>query len=149
MRLTSVLVIPILAFAAPLYGQSISGFAPSSAARELLLEKRLQSIPDTVTAQTWTRALAAKPHVAGTPAQKETADYVLRQMASWGLDTQRVAFKVYLPYHDSTIVERITPTRVRLALEEPPIPGDPTTILKPWPAMNGNSGKGDVTAPLV
>ena len=149
MRLTSVLVIPILAFAAPLYGQAISGFAPSSAARELLLEKRLQSIPDTVTAQTWTRALAAKPHVAGTPAQKETADYVLRQMASWGLDTQRVAFKVYLPYHDSTIVERITPTRVRLALEEPPIPGDPTTILKPWPAMNGNSGKGDVTAPLV
>lgn len=113
------------------------------------LEHRLQAIPDTISAQTWTRALAAKPHVAGTPAQRETADYVLRQMASWGLDTQRVAFKVYLPYPDSTIVERITPTRLRLTLEEPPIPGDPTTSLKPWPAMNGNSGKGDVTAPLV
>ena len=129
--------------------QGIPGFSPAAAAREVQLEKRLQSIPDTVTAQTWTRALAAKPHVAGTPAQRETADYVLRQMASWGLDTQRVAFKVYLPYSDSTIVERVTPTHLRLNLEEPPIPGDPTTILKPWPAMNGNSGKGDVTAPLV
>lgn len=145
----SLLILPLFAWTTPLVAQGIVGFSPVSRSRQLQLEKRLQSIPDTVTAQTWTRALAAKPHVAGTPAQKETADYVLRQMASWGLDTQRVAFKVYLPYSDSTIVERITPTRVRLALEEPPIPGDPTTILKPWPAMNANSGKGDVTAPLV
>jgi N-acetylated-alpha-linked acidic dipeptidase len=129
--------------------QSLPGFTPTGAAREQQLESRLQAIPDTLSAQNWTRALAAKPHVAGTPAQTETADYVLRHMASWGLDTQRIAFRVYLPYHDSTIVERITPTRVRLSLNEPPVPGDPTTILKPWPAMNGGSGKGDVTAPLV
>lgn len=129
--------------------QQFTGFAPAAAAREQQLERLLLSVPDTASAQTWTRALAAKPHVAGTPAQKETADYVLRQMASWGLDTQRVTFKVWLPYHDSTIVERITPTRLRLALDEPPIPGDPTTSLKPWPAMNGGSGPGDVTAPLV
>ncbi len=148
-RSLSLFVVSALVAVGPFAAQSIPGFSPSGAARELQLEKRLQAIPDTLSAQTWTRVLSAKPHVAGTPAQKETADYVLRQMASWGLDTQRVAFKVYLPFHDSTIVERITPTRLRLTLEEPPIPGDPTTILKPWPAMNGNSGKGDVTAPLV
>ena len=140
---------PILAASFPVAAQSMPGFAPAGAARELQLERRIQAIPDTISAQTWTRALAAKPHVAGTPAQKETADYVLRQMASWGLDTQRVAFRVYLPFHDSTIVERVTPTHLRFTLDEPPVPGDPTTILKPWPAMNGNSGKGDVTAPLV
>ena len=138
-----------LTSSAPLTGQSIPGFAPTAATRELQLERRLQAVPDTLSAQIFTRVLAAKPHVAGTPAQKETADYVLRQMASWGLDTQRVAFRVYLPYHDSTIVEQMTPTRARLTLEEPPVPGDPTTILKPWPAMNGGSGKGDVTASLV
>jgi N-acetylated-alpha-linked acidic dipeptidase len=139
----------LMVASAPLTGQAITGFTPANAARELQLEKRLQAVPDTVSARIWTRALAAKPHVAGSPAQRETADYVLRQMASWGLDTQRVAFKVYLPYHDSTIVERITPSRLRLTLDEPPVPGDPTTILQPWPAMNGSSGKGDVTAPLV
>jgi N-acetylated-alpha-linked acidic dipeptidase len=139
----------LLSIATRLPAQAISGFTTSNAARELQLEHRLQAVPDSISAQTWTRALAAKPHVAGTPAQKETADYVLRQMASWGLDTQRVAFRVYLPYHDSTIVERISPSRLRLTLEEPPVSGDPTTMLKPWPAMNGNSGKGDVTAALV
>ena len=107
----------------------------------------MQAVPDSLSAQVFTRVLAAKPHVAGTPAQRETADYVLRQMASWGLDTQRVAFRVYLPFHDSTVVERILPSRVRLTLDEPPVPGDPTTIQKPWPAMNGNSGAGDVTGP--
>jgi N-acetylated-alpha-linked acidic dipeptidase len=132
-----------------LSAQTLTGFTPAASTREQQLESRLKSVPDTMSAQTWTRALAARPHVAGTPAQKETADYVLRQMASWGLDTQRVAFRVYLPYHDSTVVERITPNRLRLTLDEPPVPGDPTTILKPWPAMNGNSGIGDVTAPLV
>ena len=142
-------LIPTLGFALSAGAQAIPGFAPANVARELQLERRLQAIPDTASAEAWTHALAAKPHVAGTPAQKETADYVLQKMASWGLDTQRVAFRVYLPFHDSTIVERITPTRLRLTLEEPPIPGDPTTVLKPWPAMNGNSGKGDVTAPLV
>ncbi len=142
-------VLPALVIAAPLCAQGFPGYSPASATRELQLERRLIAIPDTVSAQTWTRALAAKPHVAGTLAQKETADYVLRQMASWGLDTQRIAFRVYMPYHDSTIVERVTPTRQRLVLSEPPVPGDPTTAAPPWPAMNGNSGKGDVTAPLV
>jgi len=129
--------------------QGLTGFSPGSAARETQLEKRLQAVPDSLSAQVFTRILAAKPHVAGTPAQRETADYVLRQMASWGLDTQRVAFRVYQPFHDSTVVERISPSRVRLMLDEPPVPGDPTTIQKPWPAMNGNSGAGDVTAPLI
>lgn len=145
----SLALLPIVFAFAPVAGQNIPGFSAASTARELQLEKRLQAVPDTISAQTWTRALAAKPHVAGTPAQRETADYVLRQMASWGLDTQRVAFRVYLPFHDSTVVERVTPTHLRLSLDEPPVPGDPTTILKPWPAMNGNSGKGDVTAALV
>jgi N-acetylated-alpha-linked acidic dipeptidase len=142
--------VSVLLLAASAAGaQSLPGFTPAASAREQQLEARLQAVPDTISAQNWTRALAAKPHVAGTPAQIETADFVLRHMASWGLDTQRIAFRVYLPYHDSTIVERITPTRIRLSLNEPPVPGDPTTILNPWPAMNGGSGKGDVTAPLI
>ena len=136
-------------FAGGLVAQGITGFSPPAAARQAILEFRLRAVPDTLTSREYTRALAARPHVAGSPAEKATADYVLRQMAAWGLDTARVAFKVYLPYHDSTFVERVTPTRLRLSLNEPPVPGDPTTATPPWPAMNGSSGKGDVTAPLV
>lgn len=127
----------------------ITGFAPAHVASELRLEAQLRAVPDTASARRHARVLAGTPHVAGTPAQTATADYVLQQMQRWGLDTARVPFRVYLPYHDSTIVERITPRRVRLNLDEPPVPGDPTTAQRRWVAMNGNSGAGDVTAPLV
>ena len=134
---------------APLSAQQLPGFTAASSTRETALELRLQAVPDTASARRHAHILAGRPHVAGTPAQKATADYVLRQMKSWGLDTSRTSFRVYLPYHDSTVVERITPTRARLDLTEPPVPGDSTTMLPMWPAMNGNSGAGDVTAALV
>lgn len=143
------LLLPLL-LAVPLAAQApLTGFTAAATAKQRALEAMLQAVPDPQVAMRHARALAAGPHVAGTPAQSRTADYVLRQMAGWGLDTARVAFKVYLPYHDSTIVERITPTRRRLSLDEPAVPGDPTTGLPRWVAMNGNSGAGDVTAPLV
>ena len=149
-RRAAVICLAVFLFVAGgLVAQEMTGFSPASAAHQAALEARLQAVPDTVTSREYTRALAAWPHVAGSPAQRATADYVLKQMSSWGLDTSRVAFKVYLPYHDSTFVERVRPTPLRLSLNEPPVPGDPTTQLPPWPAMNGSSGKGDVTAPLV
>ncbi len=125
------------------------GFTPAGAVREAAIEARLIAVPDTASARLHARTLAARPHIAGTPAQQATAEYVLRSMAGWGLDTMRVSFRVYLPYHDSTVVERLTPTRRRLDLSEPAIAGDPTTGLNRWPAMNGNAGAGDVRAPLV
>ena len=128
---------------------AITGFTPLGAAREAALEARLLAVPDAATARTHARTLAARPHIAGTPAQRATADYVLTTMASYGLDTMRVPFRVYLPYHDSTVVERLTPTRRRLDLSEPAVAGDPTTGLQRWPAMNGNAGAGDVRAPLI
>ncbi len=127
----------------------ITGFTPKGSVAETSLEALLQRVPDTASAKRHARTLAGVPHVAGTPAQIATADYVLREMASYGLDTLRTPFTVYLPFHDSTIVERMTPTRLRLDITEPSIASDPTTLLPRWPAMNGNSGAGDVTAPLV
>lgn len=129
--------------------QPITGFTATSSANQVTLEATLQSVPNAASAQRHARTLAGQPHVAGSPAQTATADYVLTQMRAWGLDTSRVAFQVYLPYHDSTIIERITPSRRRLVLDEPPVPGDPTTAGPRWVAMNGNAGAGDVTAPLV
>lgn len=143
----SLLLITLVAI--PLRGQQPAGFAPRSVARQHELEAVLRAAPDTASAARHARMLAARPHVAGTPAQLATADYVLRAMASWGLDTARQEFEVYLPYHDSTIVELVAPRRERFVLEEPPIAGDPTTSEPPFPAMNGYSGAGDVTAPVV
>jgi N-acetylated-alpha-linked acidic dipeptidase len=127
----------------------LTGFTAAGAAAEVAREERLLSVPSPDSARAHARALGAVPHVAGTPAQQATAAYVLGRMASWGLDTSRTDFRVYLPHPDSIVVERVLPSRVRLVLEEPPIPGDPTTRQRPWRAMNGTGGRGDVTAPVV
>lgn len=143
------LFLPLLFVIAPLAAQDVPGFARGSIAAQLQLESRLRAVPDTASAQRHARTLAARPHVAGTPAQIATADYVVRQMASWGLDTTRAEYEVYLPFNDSSLVEVITDRRERLSLDEPQVPADPTTLEAAFPAMNGYSGAGDVTAPVV
>ncbi|HET9065875.1 MAG TPA: M20/M25/M40 family metallo-hydrolase [Gemmatimonadales bacterium] len=140
----------VLAVPALVSGQlSHPGFRAPSVAGQAALETRLMAVMDADTMRSQMHVLAARAHVAGTPAQRETAAHVLRAMAGWGLDTSRAAYRVFLPYHDSTIVEVVGTTRQRLSLTEPELAEDPTTGTPQWPAMNGYSGAGDVTAPVV
>ncbi len=133
----------------PVLAQSLAGYPASSAAAELSLERRLAGYGDSAGARESRRTLSAHPHVAGTPAQQATAAFVLTRMRGFGLDTSRADFQAFLPYPDSSIVERRTPTLLRFSLDEPAIASDPTTAQKPWLAMNGHSGVGDVVAPVV
>ncbi len=142
-------VAAVVLCAMPLSAQQVAGFTPAAAAREVALEAQLRAMPDTAIARRHSHELAGQSHVAGTPRQVATADYVLRQMAGWGLDTMRTTYRVFMPFQDSSVVELVTPAVERLRLEEPPVPGDPTSSLPQWPTMNGYSGTGDVTAGVV
>lgn len=133
----------------PLSAQDIPGFARHRADDQHRLESMLRAIPDPALIQGHVRTLAGRAHVAGTPAQTATADYVLGQMAAAGLDTSRAVYQVYLPFHDSTVVELVGARRQRLQLDEPAISGDPTTAQPRFPVINGYSGAGDVTAPVI
>lgn len=147
----SLLVASATLCALPLAAQSRpTGFTPAGAERQARLEALLQGTPTPGAAQRHARVLAGEPHVAGTPAQTRTADYVLREMAALGLDTVRTRFRVYLPVPDSTVVALVVPGRrpQRFQLNEPYLPQDPTSK-SVWPAMNGYSGAGDVTAEVV
>lgn len=125
------------------------GFQANRVAGEERIEKGLRDAINADTIKSQMRRMAAGAHVAGTPAQRETASHVLASMAAWGLDTSRATYRVFLPFHDSTIVEVVGTRRERLSLTEPALPEDPTTNTPQWPAMNGYSGAGDVTAPVV
>ena len=145
--LACVLLLPPLA---GLTAQHVPAPAPSRVpGAAVTRESALLAIPSADSARVHSRTLSARPHVAGTPAQRATADYVLRRMAGWGLDTIRPAYRVWLPHQDSAVVEILGPTRVRLRLEEPPVRDDPGTHGAPWPAMNGFSGAGDVSGEVV
>lgn len=122
---------------------------PAAAQQTETLDRLLLATPDAGRAREYSTELSRVIHVAGSPRQLETADYVLRLMKSWGLDTSRATYKVYLPWADSAVVELAGATPVRLSLAEPPVPGDPTSSLPQYPTVHGYSGSGDVTAPLI
>ena len=133
----------------PLFLLSAATLPAQTPHRPGVLPGLLLSVPDTAHARAHSTALSSVTHVAGTPAQESTASYVLRQMASFGLDTQRVAFRVFLPAPEFVAVERLRPTPKVLSLAEPAIPGDPSSSGVQWPTVNGYSGAGDVSGPIV
>src|SRR5690242_16278989 len=95
-RAVSVLVLGLAA--APLGAQQVTGFTPANAAREDSLERLLLASPDTASARQFTHDLTVRPHLAGTPAQAVTRDYVLAQLKAWGMDSVwSQAYDVFIP----------------------------------------------------
>jgi N-acetylated-alpha-linked acidic dipeptidase len=106
-------------------------------------EQRLLAVPDTASVRQMSRDLSAVPHMAGTPAQAATRDYVLDRMKSWGIDAWSKEYTVYLPQPDTVAAWIITGRRaVSLALAEP---GKGPQI----PPFNGYTGDGDATADVI
>ncbi|HUC41832.1 MAG TPA: M28 family peptidase, partial [Gemmatimonadales bacterium] len=108
-------------------------------------EDRLLAVPDTASVRQMSRDLSAVPHMAGTPAQATTRDYVIDKMKSWGIDAWSKEYNVYIPQPDTVAAWIISGPRakpVRLALAEP---GTGPQI----PPFNGYTGDGDVTADVI
>ncbi len=129
--------------------QTLIGYTPAGAARERDLEASAIKRPSPTTAAANSKALSRETHVAGTPAQARTRDYVIAQMKSWGLETEVRGYDIWMPQPTSVSVSRVSPDPKSLALAEPPVRGDPTSALAQYPTVNGYSGQGDATAEVV
>ena len=149
---------PVILLAATLLGptahtadaqQRIIGYSPASEARQRAAEADAIAKPDAGRAASHARVLAREPHVAGTDAQARTRDYVIEQMKSWGLQTEVRAYDVWLPHATSVRLWRVSPNPIQIPIGEPPIAGDPATEAPQYPAVNGYSAAGDVSAEIV
>ncbi|HST60617.1 MAG TPA: M20/M25/M40 family metallo-hydrolase [Longimicrobium sp.] len=129
--------------------QPIPGYAPQTAARQRPAEAAAVAAPSPEIARRHSRALTAEPHVAGTPAQRRTADYVIQQMRDMGLETEVRTYRVWLPHATAVRVWRVAPDTMELDLPEPAIPGDPATTQWQYPTVNGYSAAGDVSGEVV
>ncbi|MEX2180572.1 MAG: M20/M25/M40 family metallo-hydrolase [Gemmatimonadaceae bacterium] len=138
------------ASAVPLGAQAMTGFAAARTAAERAAQAAAIARPDTARARALARALADRPHVAGTPAQARTRDLVLAAMRAAGLPTEVREYHVWLPHTVEYGIWRIHPDPKELSLGEGSVPEDPTTLLHPeYPTVNGYSGTGDVTGEVV
>ena len=140
--------------AAPLAAQqppspAMPGFTPAAAAAERALEAQTIARPSATRARAHSKALSAETHVAGSPAQARTRDYVIAQMRAMGLETEVRTYEAFLPYPTAANVWRLSPRPRSLPLTEPPVAGDPTSALGQYPTVNGTSGQGDVTGDVV
>src|SRR5438445_3954628 len=107
-------------------------------------EQRLIASPDTASVRQMSRDLSAVPHMAGTPAQATTRDYVLDKMKSWGIDAWSKEYTVFIPQPDTVAAWIITGPRarpVRLDLTEPVTAG--AAGAPPIPPFNCYTGDGD------
>lgn len=105
--------------------------------------------PQPMRARTHSKELSKEPHVAGTPAQARTRDYVIAQMKAMGLETEIREYDVFLPHATSVKITRMGRDTVALDLREPGIPNDPTTLLPQYLTVNGTSGAGVGTGEVV
>lgn len=127
------------------------GYDPASARIEQEWESRFQAIPDPDSLREWMRRMSARPHHLGSPYDRDNALWIRDRMRSWGLESVLDSYQVLFPSPRERVVELVAPTRYRARLQEPPVPGDPTSsqTREQLPPYNAYSVDGDVTAPLV
>lgn len=128
----------------------MTGYTSTNATAERALETHVITLPSPATADTISRTLSHEPHMAGSPAQARTRDYVIARMKQYGLETSVRGYDVYMPYPTSVHVWRVSPDPTELSLVEGPVAGDSTSSAFPQiPVFNGYGAGGDVSGPVV
>src|SRR5207248_3115676 len=141
----------LLVAAAPSPTTDLRGYSTDAAKAERDWEAKLRAIPSPDSLREYMRRLSARPHHVGSPYDKDNAEWILAKFKSFGLDAHIENFAVLFPTPQERIVELVAPTTFKAKLQEPPVPGDPTSSqqAEQLPTYNAYSVDGDVTAPLV
>ncbi|MGD0507526.1 MAG: M28 family metallopeptidase [Terriglobales bacterium] len=128
---------------------SISGFRDVAGEREV--EAKFMAVPDPKLAEEHLRILTQAPHIAGSPEDKATAEYVARKFRDAGLDTETVEYKVWLNYPAEINVDLTAPDGVEMHgprrehVDDDPFQDDPRVVMP----YNGMSPSGDAEADVV
>ena len=128
---------------------AITGYRDASA--ELQAEKTFLAVPDAALAKEHLRILTSAPHIAGSPEDKKTAEYVLGKFKEAGLDAYIQEYKVWMNLPADIKVDVVAPQGITMNGPSPehvsddPYQSDPRVTT----AFNEYSPSGDVTADVV
>jgi N-acetylated-alpha-linked acidic dipeptidase len=156
MRITRVFLSSLLAFSVvPLPAQSpapaLGGYSAQNSATEQQWEEKFRATPSPDNLRNYMQRLSARPHHVGSAYDKDNAEWILSKFKEWGLDAHIEEFDVLFPTPKERLVELVAPTKFVAKLQEPAVPGDPTSNQQKeqLPTYNAYSADGDVTGPLV
>lgn len=131
--------------------QEWKGYSSTSKAEQESLESTFLKTVDFPKFKEHLQKLTEKPHVSGTKANEEVADYMVSVMENAGMEVKKYPYDIYMTSTGGTsVVELVTPHRMPLnqkedILKEDRFSSDPT-LEKGW---NAYSGSGDVTSTIV
>ena len=131
--------------------QTVFGYASFDAQSKI--EAKFLAVPDAKLAGQELKSLTAEPHLASTPADRRTADYVAQKFRAAGLETEIVPYRVLMNQpkevrmeaYDSSgklLISGPTPEHVSSG---DPYQDDPRIVMP----FNGSSASGDVTGEVV
>jgi N-acetylated-alpha-linked acidic dipeptidase len=147
MKALLVLFLSLLVMAADL---DIRGFSHDGLREEWNWEDKARAAVEAQRIRQYLEQIAARPHLAGTPASKAVADAIAGHLRAWGLSVRIEEFEVLLPSPTVRILQMTAPRPFRASLVEPPVVGDAgSRQMGQVPTYNAFSAAGDVHAPLV
>ena len=126
-------------------------FGFRDAATETATESRFLAVPDPKLAEQHLRTLTQAPHMAGTPEDKATAEYVAQKFREAGLETEIVEYKVWMNYPSEISVDATAPAGVEMHgptrehVDGDSFEDDPRVVMP----FNGMSPSGDVEAEVI
>jgi len=136
--------------AAPAAPTQVFGYTDFS--KEASIEEKFLAVPNAKLAGEHLKTLTAEPHIASSPEDHKTAEYVAEKFRAAGLDTEIVPYRVLMNQPKDVKVEAFDssgkqlmsgPTREHV--EGDPYDKDPRVVMP----FNGSSGSGDVTGEVV
>jgi N-acetylated-alpha-linked acidic dipeptidase len=116
------------------------------------IEDKFLAVPSARLAGEELKILTAEPHLASSPEDRKTAEYVARKFRAAGLATEIVPYRVLMNQPKVVRVEAYAPSGkllmtgpTREHVQGDPYQDDPRVVMP----FNGSSGSGDVTAEVV
>ncbi|HVL68999.1 MAG TPA: M28 family metallopeptidase [Vicinamibacterales bacterium] len=145
-------LVAVAASSAP-SGDLIFGFTKARSAAQRDRERSFLASPSAERMRDAHRYLAGKPHIAGSPRDRELAEWTRDQFVAYGLEQVEITtHDVLLPYAQEVSVEMVSPRSWKASMREEPIPGDEYTHIGEDEAgipYHAYSASGEVTAPVV
>ena len=129
---------------------AVFGYADFTA--QSRIEEKFLAVPDARLAGQHLKTLTSEPHLASTPEDRKTAEYVAQKFRAAGLETEIIPYRVLMNQPKTVRVEAYNSSGkllmsgpAREHVEGDPYQDDPRVVMP----FSGSSGSGDVTAEVV
>jgi N-acetylated-alpha-linked acidic dipeptidase len=146
----AILILATIAITDAARGAEPIGFTARSGEAQRAAEAHALTVPTPENARRWLRILTAEPHVAGTVADRKTAEFVRDKLREWGWKAEIAEMEVLLNYPNGQSLTLTRPNPLKFNLNEAPIATDKDSASKSaYGAFNGYGASGVVDGQVV